>query len=102
MGFHSAIRSSPETYLAKDYEMSERLFRVIVRGRYPGVAEEGKEKFLFGSCEIGTEGFGGFETKRRIADLVQFSDGASFDLGCHLPGDMAGFQLSPHLAESRA
>ena len=32
--------------------MSERLFRVIVGGRYTGAPEEGKEKFLLGSCEI--------------------------------------------------
>ncbi len=102
MSFQSAIRSGPETYLAKDHQMPERLFRVVVRGRYAGAAEEGKEEFLLRSCEIGPEGLGGFETKRMFADLVQFLDGASFDLGCRLPGDMAGFQLSPHLAEARA
>ena len=32
--------------------------------------EEGKEKFLLGSCEIAPEGFGGFEAKRLFADVV--------------------------------
>jgi hypothetical protein len=43
--------------------MFERLLRVIVRGRNAGAPKEGKEKFLLGSCEIGPEGLGGFETK---------------------------------------
>jgi hypothetical protein len=64
VGFQSAFRSSSEAYLAEDYQMPERLFRVIVRGRYAGAPEEGKEKFLLGSCEIGPEGLGGFERKR--------------------------------------
>ena len=102
MSFQSAIGSSPETYLAKYHQMPERLFRMIVGGRYAGASEEGKEKFLFGSCKIGPEGLSGFEAKRTFADLVQFLDGAFFDLARCLPGDMAGLQLPPHLAESCA
>ena len=82
--------------------MPERLFRVIVRGRYAGAPEESKEEFLLRACEIGPEGLGGFETKRLFADWVQFLDGAFFDLGCRLPGDMARFQLPSHFAESYA
>ena len=63
VGFQSAFRPSSEAYLTEDYQMSERLFRVIVRGGYAGAPEEGEEKFLLGSCEIGPEGLGGFETK---------------------------------------
>ena len=70
MSFQSGIGSGPEAYLAEDDQVSERLFCMIVRGRYSGASEEGKEKFLFGSCKIGPEGFGGFETKRLFADLV--------------------------------
>ena len=102
VGFQSAIRSGPEADLAEDDQMSERLFRVIVGGRYAGAAQEGKEEFLFGSCEESPEGFGGFETKRRFADVAQFRDGAFFDLGRRLPGDIAGFELLAHLAESGA
>ena len=80
--------------------MSERLFCVIVCGRYAGASEEGKEKFLFGACEIGSEGLGGFETKRLFADGVQFHNEALFDLGRCLPGDIAGFELLPRVAES--
>ena len=64
VGFQPAFRSGSEAYLAEDHQMSERLFRVIVRRRYPGAPEEGKEKFLLGACEIGPEGLGGFEAKR--------------------------------------
>jgi len=80
----------------------ERLFRVIVRGRHTGTPEEGKEKFLFGAYEIATESLSRFETKRLFADGVQFHNEALFDLGRRLPGDIAGFQLLPHLAESCA
>ena len=90
VSFQSTFRSRSEAYLAEDHEVPERLFRVIVRGRYAGAPEKGKEKFLFGSCEISSESFGRFETKRRFADLVQFLDRAFFDLGRCLPGDMAG------------
>ena len=100
MGFQSAFRSGSEEYLAEDHQMSERLLRVIVRGRYTGAPEEGKEKFLFGSCEESPEGLGGFETKRRFADMVQFRDEAFFERGRRLPGDIAGFQLLPYVAES--
>ena len=99
MGFQSVLGSRPEAYLAKDHQVPERLFGVIVGGRYTGAPEEGKEKFLLGSCEIGPEGLGGFETKRPFAEVAQFCDEAFFDLGCRLPADMAGFQLSSYLAE---
>ena len=64
VGFQSAIRSGSEAYLAEDHQMPKRLFRVIVGGRYAGASEEGKERFLLGSCEIGPEGLGRFEAKR--------------------------------------
>ncbi len=79
--------------------MPERLFRVIVGGRYTGTSEESKEKSLFGTCEIGPESLGGFEAKRLFADGGEFADKAFFDLGRRLPGDIAGFQLLAHLAE---
>src|SRR4030067_1481769 len=97
-GFQPAIRSGSEAYLAEDDQMSKRLFRVIVGGRYAGASEEGKERFLLGSCEIGPEGLGRFEAKRLFADAVQFCDGAFLDLGRRLPGDSAGFQLLPLVA----
>ena len=102
VGFQAVIRSGAEAYFAEDDQVPKRLFGVIIRGRYVGASEEGKEKFLFGSCEIGPEGLGGFKTKGMFADLVQFLDGAFFDLDRPLPGDMAGLQLLPHLAESDA
>ena len=80
--------------------MPERLFRVIVGGRHTGASEEGKEKFLLRSREIGPEGLGGFEAKRLFADVAQFRDEAFFDLGRRLPGDIAGFELLPRVAES--
>ena len=52
MSFEAAIRSGPEADLAKDHQMPERLFRVIVRGWYAGAAEESKEEFLCGSGKI--------------------------------------------------
>ena len=82
--------------------MSKRLFRVIVRGRHAGAPEESKEKLLFGTCEIAPEGLGGFETKGWFADIAQFRDGAFFDLGRRLPGDIAGFELLSRVAESGA
>ncbi len=102
VGFQSAFRSGSEGYLAKDHQMPERLFRVIVRGRYAGVPEEGKERFLLGSSEIGAEGLGGFETKRLFAEVAQFRDEPFFHLDRRLPGDIAGFQLLPRVAESGA
>jgi hypothetical protein len=102
VGFQSAFRSGSEANLAEYNQMSERLFRVIVRGGYAGAPEEGKEKFLIGSCKIGPESFGGFEMKRLFADVIEFRDGAFFDLGRRLPGEIAGFELLPHLAESCA
>ena len=86
VGSQSVFRSISEAYLAEDHQMPERLFRVIVGGRYAGTPEEGKEKFLLGSCKIAPEGLGGFETKRLFADVIEFRDGAFFDLGRRLPG----------------
>ena len=80
--------------------MSERLFCVIVGGRHAGTPEEGKEKFLFGACEIAPESLGGFKTKRLFADVIQFCGEAFFELGRRLPGDIAGFELLPCVAES--
>ena len=100
VGFQSAIRSGPEAYFAEDHQMPKRLFRVIVGGRYAGTSEEGKERFLLGSCEIGPEGLGRFETKWLFAEGVEFPDKGFFDLGRPLPGDMAGFELLSRVAES--
>jgi hypothetical protein len=50
--------------------MPERLFRVIVGGWYAGMPEEGKEKPLFGTCEIGSKGLGGFERKGVFAEGI--------------------------------
>ena len=36
VGFQSAVRSGSEAYFAKDHQMPERLFRVIVGGWYAG------------------------------------------------------------------
>jgi hypothetical protein len=72
VGFRSAFRSCSEAYFAEDHQMPERLLRVIIRGRYAGAPEKGKEKFLFGSYEIAPEGFGGLETKRLLANVLQF------------------------------
>ena len=63
MGFQSASRSGSDAYLAEDDHMPERVFRVVVGGRYAGASEEGKERFLLGSCEIDPEGLGRLETK---------------------------------------
>ena len=99
VSFQSAFRSRSEAYLAEDHEVPERLFRVIVCGRYAGAAKEGEEKFLLGSCEIGPESLGGFETKRLFADVIEFRDRAFFDLGRRLPGEIAGFELLSLVAE---
>ncbi len=100
MGFQSAFRAGPEADLAKDHQMPQRLFRVIVRGRYAGMPEKGKEEFLLGSDEIAPESLGRFETKRLFTDVVQFCDGAFFDLGGRLPGGIPGFEFLSHVAES--
>ena len=71
-------------------------------GDTPGRRRKVQEKFLIGSCKIGPESFGGFEMKRLFADVIEFRDGAFFDLGRRLPGEIAGFELLPHLAESCA
>ena len=77
VGFQATIRSGPEAYLAEDHQMPERLFRVIVRGRYAGTPEEGEEKFLFGSCEIGPEDLGGFDKGVKSALDSYWSGGRS-------------------------
>ncbi len=100
VGCESALGSGSEAYLSEDDQMSERLFRVIVSGGHAGAPEEGKEKFLLGTCEIGSEGLCGFETKRSFAQVAQFCDEALFDLGCRLPGDISGFELLRRVAES--
>ena len=100
MGFEPGFRSGSEADLAEDHQMPERLFRVIVCGRYAGTSKESKEKFLFGSCQIAPESFRRFETKRLVADVVQFYDGVFFDLGRLLPGDVAGFEFFSYVAES--
>ena len=100
VGFKSGLRSRSEAYLAEDHEVPQRLFRMIVCGWYAGTPKEGKEEFLLGSCEIASEGLGGFETKCLFADGVQFLDEAFFDLGRPLPGDIAGFEFLPRCAES--
>ena len=100
VGFQSAFRSGSEANLSEDHQIPERLFRVIVRGGYAGAPEEGKEEFLIGSCKIGPESLGGFETKRLFADVIEFRDGAFFDLGRLFPGDIVRVEFFPHVAES--
>ncbi len=80
--------------------MPERLFRVIVCGRYARASEEGKEKSLFRTRKIVPEGFGGFEAKRLFADAAQLPDKDFFDLGRRFPWDNAGFELLARVAES--
>ena len=100
VGFESAFRPGSEADLAEDHQIPESLFRVIVGRRYAGVPEKGKEEFLLGSDEITSESLGRFETKRLFADVVQFCDGAFFDLGRLPPGDVAGFEFLSHVAEA--
>ena len=100
VGFQSVFRSISEAYLAEDHQMSKGLFRMIVGGRYAGASEEGKEKFLISSCKIDPESLGGFETERLFADVIEFRDGAFFDLGRRLPGEISGFELLSRVAES--
>jgi len=100
VGFESSFRSGSEAYLAKDHHMPERLLRMIIRGGYAGTPEEGKEKFLLGACEIAPEGLGRFEAERLSADGIKFPDEAFFDLSCPLPGNIAGLEFLPRVAES--
>ena len=100
VGLDPACRSGSEAYFAEDHQMSERLFGVIVRGRYAGMPEESKEEFLLGACEVGPKGLSGFEAKRPFADGAEFSDEPFFDLGRLLPGDVAGFQFLSCVAKS--
>ena len=100
VSFEPAFRSRSETDLAEDHQVPERLLGVVVSRRYAGVPEKGEEELLLWSDEIASESLGGFETKRLFADVVQFCDGAFFDLSRLLPGDVAGFEFLSHVAES--
>ncbi len=102
VGFQSALGSGSEADLAEDHHIPESLFREIICGRYSGVPEEGKEEFLIGSCEEGPECFGGFKPKGLFADIIEFSDGSFFDLGCFPPGDIPGFKFLSRVAKSGA
>jgi len=102
VGFESALGSGSEAYLAEDDQMPERLFCMIVGGGNAGTAEEGKEEFLLGSCEIGSQGLSGFKVKRAFANGVEFFNEACFDLGRRFPRDSAGFELLADFTESRA
>ena len=55
MGFEAAVRSGSEAYLAKDHQMRERLFCMIISGLYAGTTEESKEKFLLRVRRAGIE-----------------------------------------------
>ena len=85
VGVEPICRSSSERYFAEDHQKPERLFRVIIRGRDAGTAEEGKEKCLVGSDKRTPEGLGGCETPRLVAERVQFCHSAFFDFGRLLP-----------------
>ena len=47
---------------------------MIVRGRHSLLFQEGKDKILFRSFEVGTQGLGGFEVKGAFTDMIQLSD----------------------------
>ena len=98
MGFKAAFGSGSEADLAEDDQIPESLFRVIVGRRDSGAPKKGEEEFLLGSDQKAPESLCRFETKRLFADVVQFSNGASFDLAWLFPGDRVEF-LS-HVAES--
>ena len=100
VGFQSAPGSGSEAYLAEDDQMPERLFCMIVGGGNAGTAEEGKEEFLLGSCEIGPQGLSGFKVKRAFANGVEFFNEACFNLGRRFPRDSAGFELLADFTES--
>jgi hypothetical protein len=56
VGFESAFRSGSEADLAEDYQMAERLFRVIVCRRYAGASKESKgtgSRYVFASWSDG-------------------------------------------------
>ena len=72
---------------------------MIIRGWHTGAPEESKKKFLFESCEIGSEGLSGFEGKWLFAEAVELPGEPFFDLGRRFPGDIAGFELLPRVAE---
>lgn len=80
--------------------MPERLFGVIVGGRYTGVPEESEEKSLLWTYEIGSESFGGFETERLFAEGMELRDKRFFDRSRLFPGNIAGFELVAGVAES--
>lgn len=100
VGFQSALGSSSEAYLAEDDQVPERLLCMIVGRGNAGTAEEGKEEFLFGSCEIAPEGLSGFKVERAFANGVEFFKEACLDLGHRFPRDGAGFELLAHFTES--
>jgi hypothetical protein len=100
VGFESGLRSRSETDFAKDDQMPERLFGVIVGGGNAGTSEEGKEKSLLGAYEIAAESLGGFETKRLFAEGIELPDKSFFDLGRLLPGQIASFELLSRVTES--
>ena len=73
---------------------------MVVGRRYAGMPGKGEEEFLLGSYEIASESLGRFETKGLFADVVQFFDGAFFDLRRLLPGEFAGFEFLSHVAQT--
>ena len=91
VGLYSAVRSRPEAHLAEDHHVSERLFGMIIRRRHTGDAQEGEESLLLRADEVRPQSLGGFEPERPLADFIEFSNKAFFDIGCLLPGEAAGF-----------
>ena len=89
MRLYSLVRSCPEAYLAEDHHVPERLFSMIIRCRYTGNAQEGKEVTLFGADKERPQGFSGFEGKRALTDGIQFLNKPLFDLCRFLPGSLA-------------
>ena len=102
VGFESGFRSRSKRYLAKDHQMPEGLFCVVIGGRYTRASEEGEEESLFGTHEIAPKGLGRFEAKRVFAEAAQLRKEVFFDLGGPMPGDITGFKLPPRVAESGA
>ena len=91
MGLESAFRSVPEADFSEDHQMPERLLCMVVCGRHPFVAKEGKERLLLRPVQIGTQSLGGLEFERFFADVVQLPDKTFSDTGCVFPGNIAGF-----------
>lgn len=86
---HAAVRSCPEAYFAENDHVPKRLLGVIVRGRYAGNAQEGKDMFLFRTDEKRPQGLGWLEGKGLPADALQFLDEPFFNMCGILPGDIA-------------